>query len=657
MSNLMKAWDDHCSRSAVAGSFSVGAREIVYFGNIGGDFIDMKFLVRADNGAYRACRGLIERGAFGHVATAHDVFLALDEQETPMPEIPLSEMLRGFGVGEERAQFAEQSVSRFMAVNLDASENTEMAEKVRAALLQREDARLRPLAARVASELSHDVIAALSATDSFTSSDYQFFAADGDRGMRRRQAAAAYPVLAAYIPRRPALRLAVDTARPLNEALQKTFGEDETGQPRLSKGALKRLQGIKWRPGGAQVDRLAYALSELPVDWLPATKDDWDAFSAITSTVGFILKDATGMSLDQLYAGCGGKWVAFAERLSKAYTDTRPPEGLTADELKEWDGRQTPPDTSREAMRNATLDAEDMLKAFAAQVVVPAAAFATKTSDVFLARLHIEHAYRVAASILVAGKSAAAIFELSRHWHSQQARIENDILGTNAAPQIMESIPVDGWAPIIYQPVIAPNGVTITPLFTKDQLRAEGAPYGGAPERDENGATGLNHCVSTHAYGCMREGRHILSMRSAGRDAPYKRLSTVEIDAIGQDRKIRQRQHYGLKNSAPPLEASDAWNWFKQAVELGHIPINFDGIREFGGDAVQRGSIVQFCGYDWQMEDNVANALRTWSDYVGKKFRKMSMAEFCGEAEIVGLAEALVPGYSSRYLVTANRAR
>lgn len=658
MSNLLDDWKRHCAISACVHTFasdeatpvSNEGKPIIGFGDFSGDILEATFLVRTRDEILRAYQGYASRSDITGNPDPVSIFTFMVKHRSGFVDIPLSVALRGFGIGAELPQFAELSVSKFIERNFDRNGSH---QELRETLLSREAGRIRESANIVSSELNLEAIEVLSATDRYTWSEYQFFTAPGERGDRRRQAAFIYPVLAAYIPRRPALRLAVDTSKPLNEALQKSFGEDDQGRPRLSKGALKRLQGIKWSPGDIAVDRLAFALSEIPVDWLPSSKEEWDAFCDLTATVGFILQDATGMRLDQIYAGCGGKWVQFAERVAKAYTDDRPPEGMAESEIKSWLKSRPAPDRSREAMRNASLDAEDMIKTFATQVILPVAAYETRLSEVFIARLHIEHAYAIAASILAGGKGAPAIMDMSRHWHTQRERIDFDITGNEPEAQpvsVMENIPEDGWAPAILAPVIAPNGISITPLFSPSQLKDEGAPFGGAPERDKNGVAGLNHCVSTHANNCRREGYQIFSVREVNNAGGYTRLSTAEIRMITNDLKISEIQHRGYRNGLPAREAREAWEWFKRAVEAGEIPINFDGIRKFNtSNPGDRNNLEFMCGYDWRDEEKTLNALKAWHDYAGKKYRKMSLSDFCAEPEIVGLAEAVAPGYASRF--------
>src|SRR5690606_8677813 len=129
------------------------------------------------------------------------------------------------------------------------------------------------------------------------------------------------------------------------------------------------------------------------------------------------------------------------------------------------------------------------------------------------------------------------------------------------------------------------------------------------------GVAGLNHCVSTHANNCRREGYQIFSVREVNNAGGYTRLSTAESRMITNDLRISEIQHRGYGNGTPSREAREAWDWFKRAVEAGEIPINLDGIRQFSISTRDRCNLEFMCGYDWRDEEKTLNALKAWHDY------------------------------------------
>ena len=647
MADLQSLWASHSKRAYIIGASKVANGQTIYLIRWSPGFAKVTTL-DFDGGEVVGCReGTILTTAKELQEMVKDGFVKAD-----LDEIPLSVGIRGFGL-EGVPEFAVESVNRFVD-NLDtAASSPEVVEELRKKLLDVEKGRFLALAERVRSVFNGDAIEALSAVDEYALSDYKFYTVDGDKGLHRRQAAQAYPILAGYFSKRPALRRAIDNAQSLNATIMSSFGDG------MTKGLLKRIQNIRWPAKGIDPDRLMSFLKELPVDWIPSEKKEWDSLCDLLATGGVFLGESGSTSLDKLFSGAGGKWSDYALRVAKAYTDTRPPEGLTEQEMADWERRPVTYDVRRSTMKNASIDAESMIRVFANQVVLPLAAQESGVGEVILGFHHQTIAYEIAKEWLFGGKSVGAVYELSRHWHSQEGRIENEImeLGGGDQPEEARLITEDhSWPPILTSPAQAPNGVVIQPLFTKQMLIDEGGGYGSTPSVDALGANGLNHCVSTHASSCMNGSNHILGFRIPIPGGSFKRLSTIEIRRFARGDRIEVVQHRGPSNSAPGALSDEAWDWFLAMYQAGQAPINWDLEMKFSGDSAGMAIGLQsICGYDWHSEQTIKKVMGLWAEYVNKKLRKMPFEEIRASEGIVKLAEAIMPGYSTRRSVAMSR--
>jgi hypothetical protein len=632
--------------------------------------------------------------------------------------LPLREALSILGLGAGASALADLSVRRFAESFADPriSARLPLAD-LRAAESKRvDDAGLSALRGALDAE-ALDILAAV---DDFQWRDYAYYSDGGEKGVARRQAGKSYPLLSTFMARIPSIRAAIDKREPLGPALQAAFGDGPDGKPRLGKAVLSRLHGLAWPTNGIPHDQIVRALSEIPPDWFPKSREEWDAFCDIHATIGTVLREATGLGPDVLYGGCGGKWVEFRERIARACTDDRPPEGTTEEDaayfreaidwktleklprdkieaaalesvarldklpseripghaVVDWIVRLYAPDTSREALHNACLTTEDMVDAFAKKVLLPLAAQECGLEDVYLAPVQFEAARASAAKVLYSGKSANAIFELSRHFHSQyehimeagadkvedaekQRRLEEarraaslTALGIDHA-----NIPEDGWPPLSAV-VQAPNGVYIVPLTDPRLLQDEGRPghCNNGPRENADGSLGLRHCVGGYSGTC-KNGGHILSMRVlTGKDHPtFERLSTAEISPLPYgDTDLKCRQHRGFSNGAPPEAATRAFEWYKEEVAAGRIQLNHDKIRaHVGASTMKVDDVERACGYEWRERRRIEDAMYPWGQYVGKRWRKMGLDEFAKQPEVrevavqinVALESGTSPGY------------
>lgn len=507
---------------------------------------------------------------------------------------------------------------------------------------------LGPIAAAIDGEALH----ALRASSSFSRSDFTFYASgDGsaatlERRRKRLQAAAAYPVLAAAMARNLRAKLAIDGAKPLNEELIPAFGQTAGKEPIFSKALLRRLHGLDWPvPTGVSPEWLAERIGEIPADWFPKTPEDWDAFLTVARGLGRTLPGRLGIPFGDLVKGCSGKWVDFRRRLAKSYFDTRPPEDLDEEGRRAWLRSPPVPDESFDALHTAATDLADMVDTFARLVVLPAAGLANPDSKPFLAETQRTAARHAAASLMLGGKTAPAMFEISRHFRTQAEHVMAMATGqAPVAPVEFREVAADGWAPLCNQ-VQAPNGVWIVPLTDPRELADEGRGYAGATTLNEDGSHGLSHCVGGYSSSCRDHGHHILSFRTI-QDGRMTRLSTLELRPVTEgDNKFDVAQHRGKHNGTPPEEAKRAWEWFQDAVWANQIQLNHAGIRSYLVTQMQRrdDDVERACGYKWREEGAFETALRAFDEWLGKGLRQLPAADFIALPEIAGVADAIMP--------------
>jgi hypothetical protein len=556
----------------------------------------------------------------------------------------LSEGLSFFGLFGKAANSAADVCVRAACARNPKIPAAEMTDAVHANL----KAALAPVVAAIDTEALH----ALRASSSFSRSDFSFYArGDGsaasmERRQHRLQAAAAYPVLAASMARNLRTKLAIDAAKPLNEELILAFGQTRGKEPVFSKALLRRLHGLDWPvPVGVSPEWLAERIGEIPADWFPKTPEEWDAFLVVARGLGRTLPQRIGVSFGDLVKGCSGKWIDFRRRLAKSYFDSRPPEDLDEEGRRAWLRSPPVPDESFEALHNAAVDLADMVEHFSRLVVLPAAGLSNPDSKPFLAETQRSAARHAAAELLFGGKNAAAMFEISRHYHTRVEHVLEQATGHGAPAAIeFKQVAQDGWAPLCNQ-VQAPNGVWIVPLTDPRELADEGRGFSATSTRNDDGTDGLAHCVGGYASSCRDSGHHILSFRLI-EEGTTKRLSTIELDAIVEgDRKFKVCQHRGLRNGKAPDPAVQAWEWFQDAAWNDQITINYEGIRSYMVTQMKRrdDDVERACGYKWKEEGAFENALRAFDEWLGKGLRQISPSDFIALPEIARVSDDIMP--------------
>lgn len=620
-------------------SFKVGESGVGFAAVFGGESWQGVFVTVGNDGLPSVVKTPVADHAAGQELSAlHAEALAgLADAERRRADENLSKGLSYIGIGQRPAN---GSLADAGAAALEASA---------AGRMSREDANrsvqalLTEAIAPVMVAIDQGALRALRAAPAFSRSDFSFYATkDERRGLLRRQAADVYPILAGVMARNLRAKLAIDRAEPLAEALTSALGQRKDCVPVFGKALLRRLQGLEWPlREGIGPEWLGEKLSVIPPEWFPKTPEDWEAFLTVADGLGRNLPQVLGVGFEDLVAGCGGKWKDFLKRIAKAYTDTRPPENLDDAERVEWlrtGGRS--PDESPQALKNAAIDLEDMVDAYARLVVLPAAGTASGEDRPYLGEVQKIQARHAAARILLGGKNAAAMFEISRHYHTQAEHILNEATGTEQRKVEFKQVAEDGWAPLCNQ-VRAPNGVFVIPLTDPRELADEGR-HG----INEDGTSGLHHCVGSYASSCREHGHHILSFRRYHENGTFERLSTIEIGPAREGQTgFSERQHRGMLNRDVPGDAKQAWSWFQDAVAAGEVPLNYEGIRSYMLASVRnrRDDVERVCGFEWKEEGALDRAIGAWREYVGKGIRGLGATDFCALPEIQEVAEAISP--------------
>lgn len=654
----------------------------------------------------------------------------------PTRELPMREALAAVGLVGDRTVLADASVARFAEGLGDARIVARLPREdlVRAETKRFEEAGL----ALVRDAFEPEALRVLSSAPSLMWRDYQFYAAPGEKGLFRRQAAEQYPVLATVLAGSFSLRAAIDGQKPLAQAVVDAFTPSagrggEASKPLITKAALNRLRGVAWPCNGITPDRLAFALSEIPADWFPKDRENWDAFCDIHATVGTIIRQATGQTPEVLYEGAKGDWVGLRERLARVYNDTRPPEGtseqdeaylkeaipwkemekmprekvhaaaieavsrldrarlsenLTDQMLVSWLTRFYAPDVGRNPLEAACRNVEAMLDAFTAKVVLPIAANATGAAEIFLGQSQRAAAQRAAATILCAGKSAVAMLESTRVFLNRSVEIlgggidqeDNETARKKAEARnqrgVLNAIGIydtevaeDGWAPLTpaFQ---ASNGVWCVfltdPRLCEDEGRgfdSRNLGYDAFPRRCADGTDGLNLCVGGdyHVHMAQKGQKHIMSFRELTGDpeAPYKRLSVaaiVDVDFGARTWKLSETIK-SQSNGAVHPKAEQAWDEWQKAVKEGRVEFNEQGIRKHAGAArAKSDDVAQGCGFDWREMPRLEAAMAPWGRLVGKRYRKMRLADFSTCPEMAAVSEEIEPGFAKRRAIAAEDA-
>lgn len=418
----------------------------------------------------------------------------------------------------------------------------------------------------------------------------------------RRQAVAAYPLVAPMLLADIDFRRAVDEARPLKEAIAKAVkaGIDvyNSDAEEVPTKVIGRLQGLTRQ----RVGNYAYqspgdficVLNDTPIDWLPTKRADWAALQAThqhartNNLTPFVFKDCrTTADFMKLM---GPDWQAAAKTCNshaglRGVTDLR--NGLVKHAVE--------PTINREIKRLATAagfdtSAKDWLSQY--RDTGEMAAQSASSDLITQAKRQISKLYTLAKAL-----------ETSDAWHDRLPATNAAIHKIKSGEDLLEV----AWGKA-FPDWTAPNGHALVMLKSEAELRHEGDV--------------MNHCVGGYAADCC-DKTIIFSVRNK----QGKQISTLQLDQDIDSRGeivFHQVQHYGPRDTTPSKGAVDAVTAWHKAYKAGQIPFDAEGLAE-GREHSQK-ALKQNTAGDLELDDAQRQAL--WDVY--RRFMPKGMREASG---------------------------
>ena len=610
----------------------------------------------------------------------------LDVGDGIVKELSAQRAINYFGLSKQPIEFATYSVEEFIGKLKRRNPKIDFNSVIdKDALIIQEENRINKVLDLFRNiPFSNEAKNSLKACDDFTWGSYYFYSEGGENGKLRRQAAEVYPMLADFISKNSVfVRRTIQKKQPLNEGLAKLLS--------ISEKTLRKFQGKSWSNNGVDIKSLIYAANEIPVDWFPKNESEWNSFCILTKTVRNFIGDEYKPLIDNpsevLYKSSKGQWLEFHKRCALAYVDTRPPEGtpkeygdnykridsadieklnqesienakqfiekgvekigvpegVNKEDIIDWVYSLSIPNLSEDFLKNACVDTQDMIQFINEHIILPASGQAVlevgSLSDVFLGYEQRAEGRKAATRILFApnkesGKSAVAIFEDVRRFHSQIPDIMEKILPDKEKQKkdVLQDVSADGWPPLTDE-IIAPNGLLIKPLTDPRELKDEGS--------------GLNHCVGGYSNTCRDRGHHIISIRRLSGNE-FERLSTFEILPIEKgQRELNVRQHRGKRNANPPEEALEAYDWYLNEISAGRINLNHDRIMSFRSVSglEMKDDIERVCHFDWKDKKSVTNSMMAVGMYVHKNITKKvrNIDDFIKHEALLDVSQSMDP--------------
>ena len=471
-------------------------------------------------------------------------------------------------------------------------------------------------AAETMPTLNTDALKAMASAPEKRLSTYDFLAVAGDRGLYRRQAAAAYPVFADLLNLNLKTKMAIDGKKSLTDILIPILSE--TAERPVGNALLKRFAQAPALPEGMRLAPVIAFASQVQPDWFPKSPEEWTAFY----TVAYALMEDLAVPADSLpaiLAGSGGKWTQLVERsIAKAYP-------------AEDDPARAAPNAH---LRMAALNARDTIESCTDMVVLPLVSHAQEAEDVYL-NASIRRASSVWAwDMLFQGRNLPDILDVSRRFHQERAGMV-EITAAQRLAQAKSQVKEGGW-PGLTMPVQAPNGLWLVPLCTTEELRHEGSV--------------MHHCVggyTTQAKSCKS---HIVSVRTQEKNGRWTSHSTCEFNGItqAQPTQLSKRQHQGQGNGTPGKPYLDAIAWYSKEIETGRLKTNWELIRAFlDNTLVIVDQVERLCGYDWRERGKLDAAVRPWGAFVTKAYRTKGLDALMDSDQARSIISGMTPAFLS----------
>ena len=463
-------------------------------------------------------------------------------------------------------------------------------------------------------------ITALSKVSDRKTQNLQFYTGDSDAALNRRQAAECYPFAAEILATNIKAKISVDRQLPLapvmRDVLEKRAGEN------ISKGLLKRLTKAPKIPKPCSLDQVLTFSTHVPLDWIPADEEQWEAFCFSAKFFLGVLNAPVNV-IPKLVNGRSGDWVKLLRKISS--------EG----------GHD--PESSINSANLVMLAAQDMLVEFADTYIIPVAAKAKTKSDVLVTPEIRITAIQSAFKILNSGRSALCIAENVRRWSNQRNTISEEIQNADGVKKSdLDELSAGAW-PALTDKVESPSGLQIIPLNTPEQLEWE-----GLTGLDPKGSKGLAHCISSYTHKARTGDCHIVSIREKGKNDSYKRLCTIEFDRLKQNQNyLNMRQAKGFRNSVPSAKVVETLDWFIKSVALNQIPINWKNITSYqeklGKNNQSLGNLELRCGYDWRVPGAIEKVAEFWEPFIAGQWKEEKSISSKVQKEIAVVSDLILP--------------
>jgi hypothetical protein len=368
---------------------------------------------------------------------------------------------------------------------------------------------------------------------------------------------------------------------------------------------LKRMEGRAADPVLAA--RAMLSCGDAPIDWMPR---DAEGVASMAFVLGaaLALTDACEGALDvrTLVGPVRGDWRRADLALSRIV-----------------------PRDAQATLRWAR-QVEDMVEAYAAEVLRPALGYARVATDMEThSREDARRALRHAWTTLFSGKGLQAVAEANADWHRR---------GPDMSAAISTLSTMHGSRfPRPFPDFLASNGLRIVPILSGIELVAEGSA--------------LNHCVGSQGNGCRRGSYAIASVRAAD----GVRLSTVKLDRSG-----KLLEHRARSNADPDeADAIAVGELMRRNAGLPLAPARADKAPSWIGRVRERviaaGTPAWTARHPYDPSDpvRILRAASYWDRYVPRSARGSIRAILSGCAPI--LAEALPEGIPGKLPMPVSR--
>lgn len=422
--------------------------------------------------------------------------------------------------------------------------------------------------------IPEEISSALRSSTGITEEIWQYYTVGGELGIRRRQAAQSFPLLAAQLAEthRISVQAAITNAEPLAPVIQQKLG--------LSKPVVKRLPKIIWATAPLSTTEALKALNSCPPDWVPQTEGSWRAFCEVVF-IANRLSQATSQPSNSFIKNTKGKWedtlLKILQQLPSVASAPNDTEITLEAKKKNLEELQSDFTRRSQEIHEAIMSVERQVHQFRGSFILPLVGHQAKLGiQDHIEEFALARSLEISGTILFEGKNIPDAIELGRKWSFVEnnasflldfrRRAEEELQQRNA--QLLQEIEdLQGkrseaqssrinrlnaaqdeakekafaveWPSFFGgRKFVASNGLEIVCLTSTNELVKESF---GCDEGE-----GLGHCVgeyverpSDHLHGehyntlSLTGKIAILSIRERLNDHEMTRKATIEVDLSG----------------------------------------------------------------------------------------------------------------------------